>query len=261
MTSGCPRGNLRAHLDHVKAALEQNQQQLAARIADASRHAGRAAGELCVVAITKYVQPETALALAKLGQRDLGENRAGSLEAKVSAFQSADVQARWHFVGHLQRNKARRVAKIADVIHSVDTPQLIHTLDRIAGEEGRELEVFLEVRLTDEASKHGFLEDELKGGLEALRTANNLIPLGLMGMSPAQRGAGEASAAFARLRAIAESLESDAEARALFHDGRVRTSMGMSGDYPEAIAAGADYLRIGSAFFEGMDRGTREVPA
>ena len=213
------------------------------------------------MAITKYVEPTAALALAQLGQRDLGENRAASLEAKVSAFQAAEVDARWHFVGHLQRNKARRVAKIADVIHSVATPQLINTLDRIAGEEGRELEVFLEVRLTDEASKHGFREENLPEGLEALQAASNLIALGLMGMSPASRDGDEAVQTFVRLRTIADALEADAETRALFSEGRVRTSMGMSGDFPEAIAAGADYLRIGSAFFDGIDLKTREVPA
>lgn len=261
MTSWCPRGTLRAHLDLVKAALEHNRQQLAARIAKASLDAGRNATDLCVVAITKYVEPETALALAELGQRDLGENRAEALEAKALAFQSAGVSARWHFVGHLQRNKARRVAKIADVIHSVDTPQLIQTLDRIAGEEGRVLEVFLEVLLTDEDTKHGFCEDNLAAGVEALHTAPSLVPLGLMGMSPARKDSRCASAAFSRLRSLADSIEADTEARALFLDGRVRTSMGMSGDYPEAIAAGADYLRIGSSFFEGLDRTTKEVPA
>jgi pyridoxal phosphate enzyme (YggS family) len=245
----------------VKAALAHNQQLLAARIAEASRDAGRLPAELCVVAITKYVQPEAAITLAQLGQRDLGENRAEALEAKARAFRSADVQARWHFVGHLQRNKARRVAKIADVIHSVDTPQLIRTLDRIAGEEGRTLEIFLEVRLTTEPTKHGFREDELSGGIEALRDASNLAPLGLMGMSPARGSTQSAAEAFNHLRAIAEKLESAPEDRALFPEGRVLTSMGMSGDYPEAIAAGADYLRIGTSFFEGIDRETKEVPA
>ncbi len=245
----------------MKATLEHNRQQLAARIAKATLDAGRSATDLCVVAITKYVEPETALVLAELGQIDLGENRADGLEAKALAFQSAGVSARWHFVGHLQRNKARRVAKIADVIHSVDTPQLIQTLDRIAGEEGRVLEVFLEVLLTDEGAKHGFCEEDLAAGVEALHAAPNLVPLGLMGMSPARNTSQSAAAAFSRLRSLADSIEADTEARALFLDGRVRTSMGMSGDYPEAIAAGADYLRIGSSFFEGLDRATKEVPA
>jgi len=261
VTSGRPRVTLRANPDLVKAALENNQQRLAARIAESSHDAGRAPSDLCVVAITKYVSPETALALAQLGQVDLGENRAEALEAKARAFQAAQIPARWHFVGHLQRNKARRVARIADVIHSVDTPQLVQTLDRIAGEEARELEIFLEVRLTDENTKHGFREQELPQGIEALRVAQNLIPLGLMGMSPAHEDAQSASEAFGRLRSIADGLESDAGIRALFSDSRVRTSMGMSGDYMQAIAAGADYLRIGTSFFEGLDSATQGVSA
>jgi len=245
----------------VKATLRHNRERLAQRIAEAAQAANRESADLCVVAITKYVEPETALALAELGQRDLGENRAGSLEAKVQAFRASDVDARWHFVGHLQRNKARRVARIADVIHSVDTPQLIRTLDRIAGEEDRELEVFLEVRLTDEPTKHGFSEGELALGLDALRATTHLVPLGLMGMSPAHSSRESAEDAFARLRSLANGLEQDPETRSLFRGERVQTSMGMSGDFPLAIAAGADCLRIGSSFFEGLDQASKEVPA
>ncbi|MCH2107312.1 MAG: YggS family pyridoxal phosphate-dependent enzyme [Planctomycetes bacterium] len=245
----------------MKVTLRKNRERLTERIAEASSAADRSPSELCVVAITKYVEPEAALALAELGQRDLGENRAASLEAKAAAFRAAEAQARWHFVGHLQRNKARRVAKIADVIHSVDTPQLIRTLDRIAMEEERKLELFLEVRLTDEPTKHGFSEEELSQGLDALRESPHLVALGLMGMSPARGSSATAGDAFSRLRALADSLEADPATRALFHSERVLTSMGMSGDFPQAIAAGADYLRIGSSFFEGLDQEPKEVPA
>jgi len=245
----------------VTATLEHNRQQLAARIDAAAHAAGRAAKDLCVVAITKYVEAPTALALARLGQHDLGENRAEELEAKAQALRAANATVRWHFVGHLQRNKARRVAMIADVIHSVDTPRLIQTLDRIASQEGRRLEVFLEVRLTDEATKHGFLPEELCEGVEALRGAKHLHPLGIMGMSPASGDSDAAAAAFRHLRSLADELERDPSTAQIFVGGQVRTSMGMSGDFREAIAAGADYLRIGSSFFEGIDHTAREVPA
>lgn len=245
----------------VTATLEHNRQRLAARIDVAARAAGRETEELCVVAITKYVEHPTALALARLGQRDFGENRAEELEAKARALREADVRVRWHFVGHLQRNKARRVAKIADVIHSVDTPRLIRSLNAVAGEEGRDLEVFLEVRLTDEPTKHGFPFEQLREGVDALRDAPHLRPLGLMGMSPADGGSEAATAAFTRLRDLADELEQDPDTRTVFADERVRTSMGMSGDFHEAIAAGADYLRIGSSFFENNGDTAREVPA
>jgi len=215
---------------------------------------GRSTEEICVVAITKYVDSETALELARLGQRDLGENRHDRLEAKAAAFHDARVPVRWHFVGHLQRNKARRVAKVADVIHSVDTPRLIDTLNRAAGEQGKTLEIFLEVRLTDEPEKHGFSPERLHEGVEALRSAHNLRPLGLMGMSEAHGDADSATRAFVRLRGLADELEQTPQAANLFHEGRVLTSMGMSGDYNQAISAGADYLRIGTAFFKDDGR-------
>ncbi|MCH2102998.1 MAG: YggS family pyridoxal phosphate-dependent enzyme [Planctomycetes bacterium] len=245
----------------MKDTLRQNQERLAERIAEVSRAADRSPSDLCVVAITKYVQPETALALASLGQRDLGENRPDSLEAKADAFRAAGEPVRWHFVGHLQRNKARRVVKIADVIHSVDTTQLIRTLDRIASEEDRELQVFLEVRLTEEKTKHGFMQHELQDALAALAQAPRLEPLGVMGMSPAGGTPESAITAFTRLRKLADELEASAESRDLFRGGRVRTSMGMSGDFPQAITAGSDYLRIGSSFFEGLSKEPGEVPA
>lgn len=243
------------------AHLEHNRQQIAARIHAAAQAAGRAPEELCVVAITKYVDPPTAISLARLGQLDLGENRIHILEAKARAFDAAGCPVRWHFVGHLQRNKARRVAKIADVIHSVDTPRLIQTLDRIAREEERELAIFLEIRLSDETTKHGIDEAALGECLAALREARHLRALGLMGMSPRSGGAAAATSAFERLRSIADALERDEQQRTLFEDCRVRTSMGMSGDFAEAIAAGADYLRIGSAFFQTDAEGASEVPA
>lgn len=245
----------------MKATLERNRRLIAAKIQESARLAERNPAEIRVVAITKYVDAKVAMTLAGLGQSDLGENRADALEAKASAFEVAEVSVRWHFVGHLQRNKARRVARIADVIHSVDTPQLIRTLDRIAGDEGRTLEIFLEVHLTEEETKHGFRPEELGLGLDALRASSNLLPLGLMGMSPSDQEREGANEAFGRLRSLADTLESDEQNSSLFAGGRVRTSMGMSGDFNEAIAAGSDYLRIGSSFFDDLDLSVEGVPA
>ena len=236
----------------MKATLEHNQQRLYARISAAAESAGRTSEALTVVAITKYVNAPEALALASLGQTDLGENRHDKLEAKAAAFRTAGVKVRWHFVGHLQRNKARRVAKVADVIHSVDTPRLIDTLDRAAYEMGRRIQIFLELRLTEDPGKHGFGPDELQAGLEVLRSCRNLDALGLMCMSSTNTCSEDSAKTFAELRCCASELESNPASAALFLDRKVRTSMGMSGDFEEAIGAGADYLRIGTSFFTDM---------
>jgi pyridoxal phosphate enzyme (YggS family) len=236
----------------LKATLQHNQQRIAAKIAAAAKTMGRNPNEFTVVAITKYVDASSALELASLGQLDLGENRHDKLEAKAAAFRAAKIKVRWHFVGHLQRNKARRVAKIAHVIHSVDTPRLIDTLDRAAAEENRRLKIFLEVRLTEDAGKHGFTPEDLYKGIEVLRTARNIDPLGLMCMSGTNSDSEASAKTFAQLKALAAELQSDPHMSSIFTGGKVLTSMGMSGDFEEAILEGADYLRIGSSFFTGL---------
>jgi hypothetical protein len=232
--------------------LKENLRRVSARVSDAAAASGRDAEALTVVAITKYVAPAEALALARLGHSDLGENRHDKLEAKAAAFRAEGVKVRWHFVGHLQRNKARRVAKIAHVIHSVDTPRLIDTLDRAASERGQKIQIFLELRLTEDPGKHGFSPEELDSGLEVLRSCKHLEALGLMCMSSTDHEGDSAAETFARLSDIAAKLEAAPSTSKLFLDGKVRTSMGMSGDFEEAVKAGADYLRIGSAFFDGL---------
>ena len=232
--------------------LKENLQRVSARVSETAAAAERDPETLTVVAITKYVAPAEALALARLGHSDLGENRHDKLEAKAEAFNAAGVKVRWHFVGHLQRNKARRVAKIADVIHSVDTPRLIDTLDRAAFEKGQKIQIFLEIRLTEDPGKHGFFPEELDSGLEILRSCRHLEALGLMCMSATDEEGESATKTFKRLSDIATRLESNPSTSKLFLNGKVRTSMGMSGDFEEAIKAGADYLRIGSSFFDGL---------
>ena len=232
--------------------IRENLHRVNARVSDAAAAAERDAEALTVVAITKYVGPAEALALASLGHSDLGENRHDKLEAKAAAFEAEGIEVRWHFVGHLQRNKARRVAKIAHVIHSVDTPRLIDTLDRAASERGQKIQIFLELRLTEDPGKHGFTPEELDSALEVLRSCKHLEALGLMCMSSTDRDGDSAAQTFKRLSDIAASLEAATSTSKLFLDGKVRTSMGMSGDLEEAVKAGADYLRIGSAFFEGL---------
>jgi len=235
----------------VADALAARYAQLRARLDELGRASGR---ELQLVAVSKSVAPERAAELARLGQRDFGENRLEALEAKHAHFRSAGLDARWHFIGHLQRNKARAVVRLASAVHSVDSTALIATLARSAHELGRALDVYLQVNLSGEAHKSGFAPHELSAALESCvreaRGAPELRLCGLMTMSatPASGSAVDLAAAralFARLSALARELPASA-----FAAGRARLSMGMSEDYEPAILEGADLVRIGSALFE-----------
>jgi pyridoxal phosphate enzyme (YggS family) len=209
-----------------------------------------------MVAVTKKVEPELARALAELGCLDLGENRVSELERKATFFRERGAEARWHFIGHIQRNKARRVARLADVIHSVDSARLLADLARHARDEQRQPAIFLQVKLAADAAKSGVSPAELPT-LIAQARSSGLALLGLMTMAPlptadAAATRAQARATFDELARLAATLPAEA-----FVDGRPRLSMGMSGDFEEAVSAGAHVLRIGSALFEGVELPSR----
>jgi pyridoxal phosphate enzyme (YggS family) len=251
MSASC--AGLRAHarqgsspIEAQPDKLDRRRQAVLARVEEACRTAGRDPKQVRVVAVTKSVDPETARALARLGQRDLGESRVDELERKLAFFASEGERVCWHFIGHLQRNKARRVVRLADEIHSVDSLRLIDALQRLCAEEQRRPALYLQVKLTDEPNKSGLPPQALG---EALDASEGLPLAGLMTMAPLVPGAEarpRARSTFAQLAAVAAELPP-----ARFVGGRCRLSMGMSGDFEEALAEGADLLRIGTAFFEG----------
>jgi len=235
----------------LDSRLQENRSRLLARIADAARAAGRDPADVELVGVTKSVPAETAMALFDLGCADLGENRADALVEKHAAFLASGRIARWHFIGHLQRNKARRVLRVAYAIHSVDSLELYDTLARLAPEEQRFPGIFLQLKLSDEASKGGLAPADLPALLE--RAVGGPLPLlGLMTMAPLleepERARAEARRVFEALSALATTLASSA-----FVGGRVRLSMGMSQDLEEAVRAGATLVRVGSDLFVGLD--------
>jgi pyridoxal phosphate enzyme (YggS family) len=234
----------------LQTRLKENRARVLERIAAAARAVGRNPADVELVAVTKEVPTEIAIALYELGLQDLGENRARALEEKHAAFLAQGRVARWHFVGHLQRNKARRVLRVAHVIHSVDSLELWETLARLSVEEKRAPGIYLQVKLAAEAKKSGLAPAELPALIERAR-AGPLPLLGLMAMAPltndpmaAVRAARDVFEAAARL---ARGLAAQA-----FFEGRIRLSMGMSDDFEEAVRAGAHVVRIGSALFEGV---------
>jgi hypothetical protein len=228
----------------LTATLESNLAGVRARIRNAAARRG-GNSVVALVAVTKSVSPERAAELVALGQRDLGENRADELERKAAWFAERGLQARWHFLGHLQRNKVRRVVRVLDVLHSLDSLELARALESGAAGAGRTIEVYVQLKLWPEEAKTGLEPAQLPELLEKLKHLPHLSFAGLMAMGPLLPDA-EARAAAAQqvFRELAR------HARAL--GPGCRTSMGMSEDFELAIAEGADVVRVGSALFEEL---------
>jgi pyridoxal phosphate enzyme (YggS family) len=210
------------------------------RIAAAESAADRTPGEVGLVVVTKFFPASDVRILAGLGVAEVGENR--HQEAQAKAAECDDLRAtglRWHFIGGLQTNKAAVVARYADVVESVDRPELLARLDRGAAESGRTLEVLLQVSLDgpDATHRSGVAPDALEalaaqvGDYEALRLAG-LMAVAPLGADPDQ--------AFARLADIRAGFLDD-------HPTASRLSAGMSGDLEQAIRHGATHVRVGSA--------------
>jgi PLP dependent protein len=201
------------------------------RIAGAARAFGRDASEITTIVVTKFHPAELVRELYALGIRHVGENRHQEAVAKQAELSELDLT--WHFIGQLQSNKARAVAEYARVVHSVDRSSLVAAL----ANQDREVDVFLEINLTDVPGRGGVLPAELESLCEAVLQVPVLKLRGVMAVAPVDE---EPAAAFERVLGYAERV------RALAPRAR-DLSIGMSGDFEAAIALGATHLRIGTA--------------
>lgn len=224
--------------------LAANLRTVRARIAAACGRSSRDPASVTLVAVTKSAPAEDAAALARLGVTDLAENRADALAEKRAALDAAGLRVRWHLIGHLQTNKARRVLPSVDVLHSLDRPSLI---DALAAEVSRAargpLPVFIQVNVSGETSKGGFAERDLADALNAARAAGRFDVRGLMTMAPLDGGAAAARPVFRRLRELRD------EALGRGYLGAPDLSMGMSQDFEVAVEEGATHVRVGSLLF------------
>ncbi len=216
-----------------------------ARMAEAARRAGRDPSGVTLVAVTKRNPADQVRQLVEAGATDLGENYPQELWAKVEAL--AGLPVRWHLIGHLQGNKAKKTLPMVRMVHAVDSLKLLKALDDLAAGLPDPPTVCLQVNASGEASKHGWEPDELPRDADAIASCRRIPIVGLMTIAGYGTTNDEARPAFARLRELRDHLRA-ATGLALPH-----LSMGMSNDFEAAIEEGATYIRVGSALFEGAD--------
>jgi PLP dependent protein len=214
------------------------------RIARAASRAGRRPEEITLVAVSKTHPPERVREAFTAGLRDFGENRVQEAESKIAAL--GDLRAaglRWHLVGHLQANKARKAAALFDRIHSLDNAALGLRLEKASAQLKRSLPVLMQVDLAQEPTKYGLHEDHLFPALEQLRGFKSLRVEGLMAMPPYDEDPERVRPYFRRLR----ELRDRARRENLLLGAEL--SMGMSHDLEVAIEEGATLVRVGTAIF------------
>ena len=221
------------------------------KIALAAGRSGRTADQIELVAVSKTHSPEAMREVLDAGQFLFGESRVQEAKAKIPLLPS---RARWHFIGHLQKNKIRAALPLFEWFHSVDSLELAEQFDRIADEEGQRPTVLLEVNVAGEASKFGFSPEGITVRMEELLALGRLEIAGLMGMAPFHPEPEHARPYFEQLRQLRDRLETE------FGAGLPHLSMGMSGDYLVAIEEGATMVRVGSAIF-GTRSGKAWTPA
>ncbi len=231
----------------LRSCIADNLGRVRQQIADAATRSGRDVSDIALVAVTKYVDVDAVQALLDLGCNDLGESRPQELWRKAEALSAANV--RWHFIGHLQRNKVRRTLPHVTLLHACDSLRLLDEIDRTAGDSASDVKVLLEVNISGDASKHGFRPAEMPSVIESLSGFKHVQICGLMGMASLTGTIADARREFESLRLLRDSLVKSLPAGVELNE----LSMGMSGDFEVAIEEGATIVRVGSALFEGLD--------
>ncbi len=215
-----------------------------ARMNAAAHAAGRDPAEVGLVAVSKTHPAESVREAFESGQAVFGENRVQELLSKAPLLPGA---VRWHLIGHLQKNKIRKVLPVVELIHGVDTAELAQDIDRIAAELGLFPRVLLEVNVSGEGTKFGFQPEHLREQIEGLLALPRVQVEGLMTIAPFAEEAEKARPFFRKLRELREEISAQTGTPLPI------LSMGMSGDFDVAIAEGSTLVRVGTAIFG--DRG------
>ncbi|PYJ12846.1 MAG: YggS family pyridoxal phosphate-dependent enzyme [Verrucomicrobia bacterium] len=221
-------------------SIAENLERVREQIAQAAARAGRVAEEIELVAITKTHPAEKVREAIEAGQTLFGESRVQEARAKIPELPS---NLRWHFVGHLQKNKIRHALPLFEMIHSVDSLDVAQDINRIAEEQGMHPRVLLEVNVAGEGSKFGFGSETLRAEMESLLALPRLSILGLMTIPPLAEKAEASRKYFVQLRTLRDRLQAE------FRVDLAQLSMGMTQDFPIAVEEGATLVRVGTAIF------------
>ena len=221
-------------------SIAENLERVREQIAHAAAKVRRAPNEVELVAITKTHPAEKVREAIGAGHTLFGESRVQEARVKIPELPSS---LRWHFVGHLQKNKIRHALPLFEMIHSVDSLALAQEMNRIAEEEGMRPRVLLEINLAGEGSKFGFAPDKLREQMEALLALPRLSVLGLMTIPPLGEEPEASRKYFVQLRELRDRLQTE------FRVDLAQLSMGMTHDYAVAVEEGATLVRVGTAIF------------
>ena len=221
-------------------SIAENLDRVREQIALAVGKAGRSIEDVDLVAISKTHQAAKVREAIEAGQSLFGESRVQEARVKIPELPSS---ARWHFVGHLQKNKIRHALPLFELIHSIDSLPLAEDMNRIAEEEGLHPRVLLEVNVAGEGTKFGFEPEKLRAEMESLLAFPRLSILGLMCIPPIADEAEASRKYFVKLRELRDSLQTE------FRVDLAQLSMGMTQDYAVAVEEGATLVRVGTAIF------------
>jgi pyridoxal phosphate enzyme (YggS family) len=245
----------------MKRKLTENWKRIEQRIADACHRAGRKPESVNLVAITKYASLDVIHLMVDLGFTDLGESRVQELTKRAAAVNEwlgrrpRDISAgakprpRWHMVGHLQRNKVKAVLPWIDLVHSVDSLRLAEEIDAQSAKLGRMTPLLLQVNAGDEPQKSGVAVAAATHLAEQVVSLEHVELRGLMAMAPLTADESRIRYVFGRARELFDEIIGERTCGPAFRE----LSLGMSRDFEYGIEAGATYVRIGTALFEGIE--------
>ena len=222
--------------------ISENLHKIQQEIQDSCALVSRNASEVCLTAVTKSVDTETTRELLENGVRNCAENRVEKLlEKKAALTDFPDV--RWHFIGNLQRRKVKSIINEIDFFHALDSIKLAQEIQKRAE---HPINCFVEVNVSQEATKQGIFVEEVMAFIEALASFDKIRVVGLMTMAPLTASKDEQYQIFKELKRIQQQI-ADLH---LTHAPCLETSMGMSNDFPIAIQEGATFIRVGTALFQ-----------